>query len=139
LFHRAQVKISDLINQIPIAKELFKESVRLDLHPSGPIHWHYFGFMGDESTPFTLEVCLPVASVPTAYDGRFHFKRTENFKCVSLLHEGGWNEIPASYGILMEFMQRNKLQPSGVTRQLYINADFVNYNANVTEIQMGVM
>ncbi len=42
LFHRAEVNISDLINQVPVAKELFKESVRLDLHPSGPIHWHYF-------------------------------------------------------------------------------------------------
>jgi effector-binding domain-containing protein len=138
LFHRAEVKISDLVNQIPIAKELFKESVRLDLHPSGPIHWHYFGFMGDESKPFTLEVCLPVASVPADYDGKFHFKRTENFKCVSLLHEGGWQEIPKSYGVIMEFIQQNKLQPTGVTRELYINADFVNLDANVTEIQMGV-
>ena len=37
LFHQAELKISDLTNQIPIAKELIKESVRLDLHPSGPI------------------------------------------------------------------------------------------------------
>ncbi len=138
LFHRAEVKISDLSSQIPIAKELFKESVRLDLHPSGPIHWHYFGFMGDESKPFTLEVCLPVASIPADYDGKFHFKRTEIFKCVSLLHEGGWQEIPRSYGLLMEFIQQYKLQPNGVTRELYINADFVNPEANVTEIQMGI-
>jgi effector-binding domain-containing protein len=138
LFYRTEVKISDLINQIPVAKELIKECVRLDLHPSGPIHWHYFGFMGDESKPFTLEVCLPVTSIPSGYDGKFHFKRTENFKCVSLLHEGGWQEIPKSYGVLMEFMQQHKLQPIGVTRELYINADFVNLDANVTEIQMGI-
>jgi len=121
LFHRAEVKI-----------------VRLDLHPSGPIHWHYFGFMGDESKPFLLEVCLPVASIPTDYDGKFHFKRTENFKCVSLLHEGGWQEIPKSYGILMEYMKQHQLNPSGVTRELYINADFANPESNVTEIQMGI-
>jgi effector-binding domain-containing protein len=138
LFHRAEVKISDLVNQIPIAKELFKESVRLDLHPSGPIHWHYFGFMGDESKPFILEVCLPVAIILADYDGKFHFKRTENFKCVSLLHEGGWQEIPKSYGVLMDYMKQHQLNPSGVTRELYINADFVNPEANVTEIQMGV-
>ncbi len=138
LFHRAEVKLSDLANQIPVAKELFKESVRLDLHPSGPIHWHYFGFEGDPTKSFTLEVCLPVASVPADYDGKFHFKRSENFKCASLLHEGGWNEIPKSYGVLMEYMQQHKLQPNGVTRELYINADFVHLDANVTEIQMGV-
>jgi effector-binding domain-containing protein len=138
LFHRAEVTISDLTKQIPIAKELFKESVRLDLHPSGPIHWHYFDFMGDESKPFILEVCLPVAVIPADYDGKFHFKRTENFKCVSLLHEGGWQEIPKSYGVLMDYIKQHQLNPSGVTRELYINADFVNPEANVTEIQMGV-
>ena len=138
LFHSKEVRLSDLVNQIPIAKELFKESVRLDLHPSGPVHWHYVGFSGDESKPFTLEVCLPMASVPADYDGKFHFKRTENFKCVSLLHEGGWNEIPTSYGLIMEYMQQHKLHPTGVTRQLYINADYMNPEANVTEIQKGV-
>jgi len=138
LFHRAEVKISDLTNQIPIAKELFKESVRLDLHPSGPIHWHYFGFMGDESKSFMLEVCLPVASIPADYDGKFHFKRTENFKCVSFLHEGGWQEIPTSYALLMEYMKQHQLQATGVTRELYINADFAYPEANITEIQMGI-
>jgi len=139
LFHSAEVKISDLTNQIPIAKELFKESVRLDLHPSGPIHWHYFGFMGDELKSFRLEVCLPIASIPSGYDGKFHFKRTENFKSVSFLHEGGWQEIPTSYGILMEYLRQHQLQPSGVTRELYINADFSYPEANITEIQMGIL
>ncbi len=139
LFYRAEVKINDLANQVPMAKELFKESVRLDLHPSGPIHWHYFGFTGDESKPFTLEICLPVASVPSDYNGKFHFKRTENFKAVSLLHEGSWLDIPMSYGKLMQFIQQHSLQPVGVNRELYINADFVNPEANVTEIQMGII
>ncbi len=138
LFHRAEVKLNDLVSQIPIAKELFKEAVRLDLHPSGPIHWHYFKFTGDPSTSFTLEVCLPVASVPNGYDGNFHFKRTEEFKCVSLVHEGSWQEIPNSYGNIMQFIQQQKLQPGSVTRELYINADFHDLHANVTEIQMGV-
>jgi effector-binding domain-containing protein len=138
MFHRAEVKLSDLINQIPIAKELFKESVRLDLHPSGPIHWHYVGFSGDPTKSFTLEICLPVANVPNDYDGKFHFKRTEDFKCVSLIHEGSWQEIPRSYGVLMQFMQQSNLQPGSVTRELYINADFHYLDANVTEIQMSV-
>jgi effector-binding domain-containing protein len=138
LFHRAEAKIIDLVNQIPTAKGIIKECVRLHLHPCGPIHWHYFGFTGDESKQFTLEVCLPVDNIPGDYDGTFHFKRTENFKCVSLLHEGGWQEIPTSYGVLMAFIEQHKLQPTGINRELYINADFANPVANVTEIQMGV-
>ncbi len=132
------VKMSDLVNQIPIAKELFKESVRLDLHPTGPIHWHYIGYTGVTSKPFLLEVCLPVATVPSDYDGPFHFKRTENFKTLSLLHEGGWDEIPKSYELLMKSIEQNNYQPVGITRELYINADFSDPNANVTEIQMGI-
>ncbi len=138
MFHRVEVKLSDLINQIPVAKELFKESVRLDLHPSGPIHWHYIGFTGDPLMFFTLEICLPVANVPKDYDGKFHFKRTADFRCVSLIHEGSWQEIPKSYGTIMQFMQQHKLQPGSVTRELYINADFNHLDANVTEIQMSL-
>jgi effector-binding domain-containing protein len=138
LFHRAEVKLSDLANQIAVAKELFKESVRLDLHPSGPIHWHYFGFTGDPSASFTLEICLPVTTVPKDYDGNFHFKRTEAFKCVSVIHEGSWQEIPKSYGVIMQYIQQKQLQMGGVTRELYINADFNFLDANVTEIQMSV-
>jgi len=139
LFHRVEVKLADLANQIPIAKKIFAEASRLDLHPTGPIHWHYFGFMGDESTPFIVEICLPVATIPANYDGVFHFKRTENFKAACILHETGWQQIPESYGKLMVFLQQHQLQPSGANRELYINADFVNPEANVTEIQMGVM
>ncbi len=137
LFYRTEVMVSNLIHQIPVAKALFREAVKLDMHPTGPIHWHYFGFTGDESNRFTLEVCLPVASFPTDFNGNFHFKRTENFKCISFSHEAGWNEIPRSYGVMMEFMQQNNLQPVGVTRELYINVDFCKSDANVTEIQIG--
>ena len=138
LYHRTEVKINDLASQIPIAKELLKEAAKLDLHPTGPIHWHYIGFTGVASKPFLLEICLPVANVPGDYDGSFHFKRTENFKSLTLLHEGGWDEIPKSYEILMKSVQQNNYQPIGITRELYINADFTDPKANVTEIQMGI-
>ena len=138
LYHRTEVKINDLIHQIPVAKELFKEAVRLDLHPTGPIHWHYIGFTGVESKPFLLEICLPIASVPNDYDGSFHFKRTESFKSLSIMHEGAWNEIPKSYEILMKFVEQKDYQLIGINREVYINSDFSDLQANVTEIQMGI-
>ncbi|HEV8513252.1 MAG TPA: GyrI-like domain-containing protein [Cyclobacteriaceae bacterium] len=138
LYHRTEVKINDLIHQIPVAKELFKEAVRLDLHPTGPIHWHYIGFTGVGSKPFLLEICLPVASVPIDYDGSFHFKRTENFKSLSIMHEGAWNEIPKSYEILMKCVEQKDYQPIGINREVYINSDFSDPQANVTEIQIGI-
>ena len=138
LFYRAETKVSELAQFFPIAKDLFKEAVRLDIHVTGPVHWHYFGFTGDEKESFTLEIALPVAQVVDEYDGKFHFKRTENYKCVTLIHEGAWDSIPQSYGKIMQFVAENGLQPLGTNRELYINADFTSPEANVTQIQLGV-
>jgi effector-binding domain-containing protein len=138
LFYRAETKLNELAILVPQAKELFKEAVRLDLHVTGPVHWHYFGFTGEESTPFTLEISLPVSNIPPDYDGPFHFKRTQPFKSVVTVHEGSWMSMLDSYAKLMEFIQGNNLQMSGVNRELYINVDFAEDTANVTEIQVGV-
>lgn len=138
LLHRTETKVDELIHQVPVAKELFKEAVRLDLHPCGPVHWHYIGFTGNPAQSFTLEVCLPVDAVPATYDGHFHFKRTDNYKAISLLHEGPWTDIPKSYDTIMKYLQMQKFTPSGAARELYINADFKNPDANVTEIQLGI-
>ena len=138
LFFRTETKVTELGNFLPVAKELFKEAVKLDLWVTGPVHWHYYGFAGDETKPFTLEIALPVATLPGQYDGKFHLKRTEPFRCVSAVHEGSWYEIPNTYGKIIEFVSSNGLMPIGVTRELYINADFTHPEANVTEIQLGV-
>lgn len=138
LFFRTETKISELSNFLHVAKELFKEAVLHDLTITGPVHWHYFGFTGDESKPFTLEISLPVSDFPKDYDGKYHFKRTEPFKCVSVVHEGSWYEMPQAYGKLMQYVGEHKLIPNAVNREIYINADFTHPEANVTEIQMGV-
>jgi hypothetical protein len=139
LFFRAETTVSELGNFLPVANDLFQEAFENKLRITGPVHWHYFGFSGDVSQLFTLEIALPVADVIREYDGKFHFKRTEPFKCVSLIHEGNWLEIPKSYDRLMEFLSKRKLTPAGMNREIYINVDFVSPDANVTEIQMGIV
>ncbi len=139
LFFRTETTVGELEKFLPVADELFKEAFENTLRITGPVHWHYFGFTGDDSKPFTLEIALPVADVIREYDGKFHFKRTEPFKCVSLIHEGSWLEIPKSYDRLIHFLSKRKLTPVGVNREIYINADFSNTEANVTEIQMGII
>jgi effector-binding domain-containing protein len=139
IYFRVETRIDQLVNFLLVGQELFQEAVNLNLRITGPVHWHYFGFNGDLTKPFTLEISLPVGEVPDQYDGKFHFKRTDYFKCVTITHEGAWNEIPNSYGKLMEFISDKHLIPSAVNREVYVNADFVNLEANVTEIQMGIM
>jgi effector-binding domain-containing protein len=139
LFFRTETTIQELASLLYVGQELFKEAVHYDLAITGPVHWHYFGFTGDESKSFTLEIALPVSDFPLEYDGKFNLKRTEPFKCASAVHEGNWHEIPQTYGKLMQFITDEKLMPISATREVYINADFKNPDANVTEIQMGVM
>lgn len=138
LFFRTETKISELIKFLPIGQELFKEAVHNNLTITGPVHWHYIGFEGDSNKSFTLEIALPVGEVLEEYDGKFHFKRTEPFKCVSAVHEGNWYDLPKSYGKVFEFIAANKLKPMASNREIYVNADFKDPDANVTEIQIGI-
>lgn len=138
LCFRTETKLSELTNFFHVAKELFKEAVKHNLSITGPIHWHYFGFNGEVEKPFTLEISLPVGEILQEYDGKFHFKRTEPFRCVSLTHEGEWQEMGKSYAQAMEFIMKNQLVPLSVNREIYINVDFAAPEANATEIQVGI-
>ena len=139
LFFRAETTVGELEKFLPIAGDLFKEAYENNLRVTGPVHWHYFGFTGDVRKAFTLEIALPVSDVLNDYDGNFHFKRTEPFKCVSLMHEGNWLDLPKSYEKLMHFLSRKNLKMNAVNREIYINADFSDPEANITEIQVGII
>jgi effector-binding domain-containing protein len=138
LFFRTETTILELARFIPVGQELFKEAVLHKLFITGPVHWHYFGFDGDINKPFVLEISIPVGEVEQEYDGKFHFKRTEPFKCVSYVHEGGWLDIPQSYAKMAQFISEEKLLPMSVNREIYVNADLKDPEANVTEIQLGI-
>ncbi len=139
LFFRTETTVMELAQFLPVGSQLFEEAVKQKLTITGPVHWHYHGFEGNVSKPFVLEIALPVAHVLEEYDGQFHFKRTELFRCVTLTHEGAWLEIPQSYEKLMNFITKNNLQPSTNNREVYVNVDFADPSANTTEIQMGIL
>jgi len=138
LLFRTETTVKKLDQFMWVAPELFCEAVVHNLTITGPIHWHYFDFYGDHGRPFTLEIALPVAEVVNDYDGKFHFKRTEDFSCISFIHEGHWLDLPKSYQHLMEYIKLNELSPIGLNRELYINFDFKNNETNSTEIQVGI-
>jgi effector-binding domain-containing protein len=138
LFFQTETTVSQLAEFLTVGQQLFKEAVNYNLPITGPVHWHYFGFEGDANKPFRLEIALPVGEVAEEYDGQFHFKRTEAFRCVSITHEGGWMDIPTSYGKAFQFMNEQKLLPVVSNREIYVNVDFKYPEANVTEIQIGI-
>jgi effector-binding domain-containing protein len=138
LFFRAETKVAELEQFIPIGQELFAEALKNKIWVTGPVHWHYFGFDGNPEKKFTLEISLPVSNVIDGYDGKFHFKRTEQFKCLTVLHEGSWYSIPDTYGKAFQYISENKLQPVGVNREVYVNVDLQAPEANTTIIQIGI-
>lgn len=137
LLFRTETTLGELSNFFHVANQLYAEALTNKLSVTGPVHWHYFGFT-EAAKPFTLEIALPVSEVLPEYDGRFHFKRTDNFKCVSIIHEGNWLNMTGSYEKLLRYAGEHQLTPAGVNREIYVNVDFVNPQANVTEIQLGV-
>jgi len=138
IFYRTETYMEQLGNFLPVARDLFKEACIHNLQVTGPIHWHYLDFTGDPETPFTLEIALPVADTLVDYDGSFHFKRTDKFRCVALRHEGSWTSMGEAYKQLNHFIEQRKLKSIPVTREVYVNTDFKNPEANETEIQVGV-
>ena len=121
-----------------VARELYKEAANHNILVTGPVYWQYIGFDGGENTAFTLEIALPVEGRKTDYQGKFAFRRTDEFKCLSTLHEGAWQEIPQTYGQLFDYIGRHRLQPTGTNREVYLNFSFQEPQSNVTEIQIGL-
>lgn len=121
-----------------IARELYRDAALNDLEVTGPVYWNYFGFNGNESAPFTLEIAIPIAEIPGNYRGRFQTKREDSFPCVSLIHEGSWFDLQQTYARMKEFLTVRGLESCGQNREIYVNIDFMNPLANVTEIQVGV-
>ena len=138
LYYRTETTMSELTKHSGVSQKIINEAVKYDLPITGATHWHYFGLDGDFAKPFTLEVAVPVGKIIDNYKGEFHFKRTEPFKCVRLTHEGSWQELSNSYSSIMKFIGENKLTPSSAVREIYVNSDFENPEANVTEIQFGI-
>lgn len=138
LVFRTQTTVDQLAQFLPVGQDLFREAVDKKLLICGPVHWHYDGFTGDEKKPFTLEVALPVATMPSKYEGKYLLKTTNSFLCVSETHEGAWTEIPATYGKMFEFITSQDLKPITLNREVYVHVDMQNPEANVAEIQIGI-
>ena len=118
------------------------EATRLNLLISGPVYWFYFGADGKPDTEFTLEVVLPVSGKPAREisNPEFFIKRVPPFTYVSVLHNGDWEQLPGTYQKIIGevFAKGYQMLPSAECRERYINIDFENKEANITEVMIGV-
>lgn len=139
LFFRTRTKANELGRFVGIiSRQLHRDAALNDLEVTGPSYWNYHGFDGNASKEFTLEIALPVSEMPLEYGGKFKLKRTNPFLCVSMVHYGSWYDMPDAYRKLLDFATGKKLTVSNYNREIYINVDFTDPGANVTEIQIGI-
>lgn len=139
LYFRTRTRVGELGRFVGIiARELYRDAALYDLEVTGPVYWNYIGFDGDESKVFVLEIAIPVAEIPSSYRGKFQLKREASFRCVSTVHEGSWFDLSRTYSRIAEFISERGLTPCDNNRELYLNIDFMNPAANVTEIQIGI-
>lgn len=138
LYSSHQTTISQLAQFVGVvAKDLIAEAVDFDALVSGPIIWIYHGMDGKPDTVFTLEIAVPIQG--TVRSSRFATKQLPAFKALNHTHEGPWQEMPQSYGEIMQHIDQHKIPLTEESRELYLNIDFQQPQNNITHIQIGVV
>jgi effector-binding domain-containing protein len=122
---------------LKVAEQLYAEIAKQQLIPTGPQYWTYHGLDGKPDTIFTLEICVPVNKAPVE-ESIFLYKELGAFKCVSILHNGSWDDLAQVYGSAIQNIFAQQKQMNGFYREIYINIDMENPGNNITEVQIGI-
>ncbi|MHA4808271.1 GyrI-like domain-containing protein [Flavitalea flava] len=139
LYSTHQTTFGELKNFAGVTvKKLYKHVVNLDLLICGPQYWFYYGVDGKPNTVFTLEIALPVQGRIPANPPPF-FKELPPFKCLSVRHEGPWDQLSGVYGKMMETIGEKGLAMNGIFSEAYIHVDFLQPDNNITEVQIGLL
>jgi hypothetical protein len=139
LYFSTTTKVTDLGQYVGvIADRLYADAIANNLRIIGPPYWLYDGFEGDYNKLFTLEIAIPIETLPLNYTGEFALKSTEHFKCVWDILEGKWTKIPETYAKIFAYMAENGLKPTHKNREIYIHTDLESPETMITMIQVGV-
>jgi len=120
-----------------IPNEMMAVATKLGLEVTGPQIWQYAGCDGQPNSTFNLDICIPVKEAK-GDPGKFKFITLPEFSCISEIHKGPWSKLSNVYDRIMGELTRKAIQFTGVSREVYINCDFVNQENCVTEVQMEI-
>jgi effector-binding domain-containing protein len=138
LFFSEKTTIHEMMKFVRVkANELYRNAIENNLEITGPVYWIYYGMNGQPNTRFILEICIPVHP-SGVYSGPFALKKLPVFRCASDSHYGSWQEMAQVYQVLIGDIFQGNHTMIGVTREVYLNMDFVSPENNMTEIQIGI-
>jgi effector-binding domain-containing protein len=118
-------------------KEIYQQVIGLDLEICGGARWHYHNFDGNPETVFTLDIGLPVTTLK-AVPAPYQCETLPPFRCVSMQHNGAWEQLGSTYTKLITGIQMLGLQMTGYTREQYLRYDFEEPSQNITNVQIGI-
>lgn len=119
-----------------VMKDLYLEAANNTI-VSGPVYWIYHGMDGQPETVFTLEIAVPIQG--RYQSSKFSIKELSPFRTVTHIHEGAWEQLPATYTQMMKHIEANKIPMKDECRELYLNIDFQKPENNITEVQVGIL
>src|SRR5260221_376113 len=110
-------KVMDVINKfLPMISKGTDEGT---IRPAGPCIFVYKGIAEDMSKPFKLEIGW-VVSDKTKDQGELKVRKTEAFKCASVLMTGPVSNITKAYEKLMPAVGAANQTLTGENREVYL-------------------
>lgn len=113
-----------------VVDEMREELDNKGIEITAPPIWQYRGADGNPDTEFDLDICL------VANGEGEGFMDLEPCECLAAIHNGAWDKLSATYGVLMNEINNKSLATPTVCREIYHTIDFENIDNNVTEVLM---
>ena len=123
----------------PAIDSLFEVLKRQNVKPAGSLIYIYHGCDGTPTTPFDLEICVPVpADAKFTPGAQMELKSTSPFKCVATDYVGSMTGIGESWMKFVQSICAAGQKPTDQSREIYKKWIAFDSPDNVTELQQGV-
>jgi effector-binding domain-containing protein len=125
-------KLQDSIAQLMPRVEAAMDSGALRI--MGPCVFTYHGASEDRNKPFTLDIGMIIKDGTTAPDG-FQLIKVPSPHCATVIFTGPASQLPQAYGKLYGELGRRGLQPTDVSREVYLYWESLDSTNNVIQLQ----
>jgi effector-binding domain-containing protein len=118
-------------------RELYPYVADLDLLICGPQYRFFYGMDGQQDSPVTMEIALPVqGQIPTTLLPLF--KQMPPFNCLCSRYEGSWEGLADQYSEMLDYIAYNDLEMTEVYVETLLHVDFSAPACQLTELQIGL-
>ncbi len=119
-------------------QELVRKATQLRLGQKGPLVLTISGYQGDPTKTFTAEVDFPYAEQNDDYKGAYAYRTAPKFKCASVIYQGPIGGTGESWGKLVQAAIAAGHQPTGESREVFLDFEGPDSKDNIIELQLGI-